>query len=205
MVDRRLGRGIGGHEGRRSGRLARAHVDHHPATPLIQKDLGLGSGAERGQHQVLVEYVPPVLTVQAGGRTRPPTGHHADVVDGNVEASERGGGLVHHAVHLLVPPAIGHDGVGASALLHDGFDNTLGMLSPDVSDRDRGPGSGQPPGDLGPDACSRSGHQSARIGQVDGDAHVVVLPFSPTGEVAKMAKWRNVELVPALVMTRIPI
>ena len=96
---------------------------------------------------------------------------HPDVVDRDVEAAQRAGGLDDHRLERRVVARVGDDRERRAALPADLRHDRFGMPGPDVVHRDGGAGARQPPGDLAPDAGPEPGDEGAPPRQVDRDAH----------------------------------
>ena len=150
-----------------------------PPRPCSMRTSASCSSAQRRQDEVLVDEVPPVVTVKRDRRTATSSRRHAHVVDGDVETAESRDHLGHHPGDLLVHAEVGHDGDGLTAFGHDRLRHLDGLGLPEIDDGHRRPRSGQPPGDLLADAGSGPGDERTLSRQIDLDAHGVRQPPCP--------------------------
>ena len=180
MVHRGFGRCIDGVVGAGPGRLARGDEQDRAIGRALGRRhrLGFGSPAHPGEHEVLVDDVSPVFAPVAGERFEaPPRRQHADVVDADVEPTERLGDVGHHKVGGIVVAAVGNGRDRRAALGDDLGDDRLGMFGPDVVDGDGGSRTGEPDGDLPADAGAGARDQRCGAGVIDDDAHRVIIPL----------------------------
>jgi hypothetical protein len=131
------------------------HEDDHSPGVALEHRPSLGTGTQRGQHEVLIDDVAPILAVHVNERHRAaPLGQHADVVDRDVDGAELGNDVGHHALDLRVVAAVRDHRDRPATLGLDLGDHRRGVVGTYVVHRDRRTGTRQPTRNLAADPCA---------------------------------------------------